>query len=305
MVARAFRRMLLIELCIYAACGWYLVRAAAWSPAQALAGAFAWALALRAVLVAASFAISRIYASPTPREHRLGLAAWIRVYLAELGAYILVYNFYQPFEPLLAGEERLQPLASPRLPVLLLHGYVCNRGFMLPLRNFLRAQGITAYTHNLEPIYADIGSYAEALARRIDEICAASGAEKLIIVAHSMGGLAARAYLRRHGARRVAKLVTLGTPHCGTELARFAAGKNARQMEPGNAWLEQLNSTALAVPTLSIFSYQDEIVAPQISGALAGADCSGISGGGHVGLPFSRRVRALLLAALAADALAE
>jgi pimeloyl-ACP methyl ester carboxylesterase len=36
-----------------------------------------------------------------------------------------------------------------------------------------------------------------------------------------MGGLVARAYLARHGAGRVAKLVTMGSPHHGTSLARL------------------------------------------------------------------------------------
>ena len=65
-----------------------------------------------------------------------------------------------------------------------------------------------------------------------------------MIVAHSMGGLVARAYLRRHGGAQVARVITLGTPHHGTALANLAPGSNARQMSrPGgqpNAWLAQL-----------------------------------------------------------------
>lgn len=295
MVARAFRRILLIELILYVVLGWSLVRHAGWSWIEAAAAALGCAFAMRAMGIAATFAIAGRYASPTPPGRRLGLAAWLRLYFAELGAFVLAYNLYQPFERLLMGEERLQPLPRERLPVLLLHGYVCNRGFMLPLRRYLGARGISAYTHNLEPAYADIDSYVDGLARRIEEICATTGADKLVMLAHSMGGLAARAYLRKHGARRVAKLITLGTPHHGTALARLGAGKNGEQMLPGNAWLERLNEAALAVPTVSVFSYQDNLVSPQDSAALAGATNLGISGVGHISMPFSRRIREIAL----------
>jgi triacylglycerol esterase/lipase EstA (alpha/beta hydrolase family) len=303
MLARAFRRVLLTELAVYAALGWGLVRYAAWPPMQAAALALAWALAIRALGVAMTFAIAARHASPTPPEHRLGPGGWLKLYLAELGAYVLLYNLYQPFERLLMGGEKLRPQPPGRLPVLLLHGYVCNRGFLLPLRRYLEAHGVGAYTHNLEPVYADIDDYADGLARRVEEICAGTGADKLVILAHSMGGLAARAYLRKHGARRVAKLITLGTPHHGTVLARLGAGQNGAQMVPGNAWLQRLNQDAPAAPTVSAFSHQDNIVSPQASALLEGARSVPLSGMGHMGMPFFRRIRELVLAEILAAGL--
>jgi triacylglycerol esterase/lipase EstA (alpha/beta hydrolase family) len=295
MLARAFRRVLLIELIIYLALGWYLSRYAGWHWIKAAAILLGCALAIRAAGVAATFAIATLFSSPTPPEHRSGAFAWLRLYFAELGAYIVIYNLYQPFERLLMGAETLQPLPRGRLPVLLVHGYVCNRGFMLPLRRYLGERGVSAYSHNLEPVYADIDSYAGGLARRIEEICAATGADQLVILAHSMGGLAARACLRKYGARRVAKLITLGTPHHGTALARLGAGENGRQMVPGNAWLKRLNEAVTAVPTVSVFSHQDNIVSPQDSAVLEGAKIVGLSGMGHVSMPFSRQIREIAL----------
>jgi triacylglycerol esterase/lipase EstA (alpha/beta hydrolase family) len=295
MLARAFRRILLIELLIYLAAGWGLVRFAGWDWANAGLVILVFALALRAAGVAMTFVIAARHAGPAPPEHRLGLLGRLKLYFAELGAYILIYSLYQPFEGLFTATEKMQPSPQGRLPVLLLHGYVCNRGFMLPLKRYLQAHGISAHSYNLEPVYANIDSYADALARRIEEILAATGADKLVILAHSMGGLVARAYLRKHGARHVAKLITLGTPHHGAVTARLGLGENARQMVPGNVWLKRLNEDAPTVPLVSVFSYQDNVVSPQESSILAGAKIVPLSGMGHVSMPFSRRIREVAL----------
>ncbi len=300
MLARSFRRVLLIELALFVALGWGLAHYAAWSALQVAALVLGLALAIRALGVAAALALAARSDGPTPPEFRIGFAAWLRLYLAELGAYILLYNLYQPFAPLFVGAEKLRPLPPGRLPVLLLHGYVCNRGFMLPLRRYLQAQGVSAYSHDLEPPLAGIDSYCGALAQRIEEICAATGASRLVILAYSMGGLAARAYLRKYGAARVATLITLGTPHHGTALARLGAGENARQMVPGSAWLRLLNQYPIAIPVVSIFSHQDNIVSPRDSAALAGAKLVELYGVGHFTMAFSRRVREIALREISA-----
>lgn len=295
MLARAFRRILLIELLIYIAAGFGLVRLAGWDWTDAGLALLAFALALRALAIGTTFVIAARYSSPVPPEHRLGLAGRLKLYFAELGAYLLIYHVYQPFDGLFLGTEQAQPSPQGRLPVLLLHGYVCNRGFLLPLRRYLRAHGIAAYSHNLEPVYAGIDSYADGLARHVEKILADTGAGKLVILAHSMGGLVARAYLRKHGTRHVAKLITLGTPHQGTVMARLGAGENGRHMVPGNDWLRRLNEHVPALPVVSVFSYHDNIVMPQESAVLAGAKIVRLSGMGHVSMPFSRRIREIAL----------
>ena len=75
MLARAFRRVLLMELIIYVALGWCLVRFAGWLWIEAAAAAIACAVAMRAFGIAATFAIAGRYASPTPPEHRPGPSA--------------------------------------------------------------------------------------------------------------------------------------------------------------------------------------------------------------------------------------
>jgi hypothetical protein len=59
-------------------------------------------------------------------------------------------------------------------------------------------------------------SYASALKKAVDHVLEATGAKKIILVAHSMGGLVARSYIRWLGGDQyVYKLLTVGTPNHG------------------------------------------------------------------------------------------
>ena len=85
------------------------------------------------------------------------------------------------------------------------------------------------YTINLEPLFTSIDDYVKPLSRKVDEILAQSSHSQVTIVAHSMGGLAARRYLQSDdSAGCVAKLITLGTPHHGTLFASWSPAPNAR-----------------------------------------------------------------------------
>ena len=72
-----------------------------------------------------------------------------------------------------------------------------------------------------EGIYQDVvsqGSWAENLADFIDKVLEATGAEKVDIVAHCMGGLVARAAIKYYGcANKVRKLLMIATPNYGVK----------------------------------------------------------------------------------------
>jgi triacylglycerol esterase/lipase EstA (alpha/beta hydrolase family) len=183
-------------------------------------------------------------------------------------------------------------------PVLLVHGFFCNRGAFLIMARRLALEGYAACSHDLEPVYSSIDDYVPALAAKIDSLVAENGGKPIPVVCHSMGGLAVRAYCRRHGNAKVSHLVTLGTPHAGTRLADWGAGTNVAQMRPGSAWLEALAAherTAGRVPMTAIWSTADNIVAPQDSAAPAGADFVRFNALGHVELLFDDGVFAELV----------
>jgi triacylglycerol lipase len=115
-----------------------------------------------------------------------------------------------------------------------------------------------------------------------------------------MGGLVARAYLQASAGVHVARLVTLAAPHHGTSAARLGCGRNAHEMRPDSPWLHRCNShLSPAVPTASIWTRDDELVAPPDSSHLAGARETVLVGLGHMALAFSSTVLARVAEELA------
>ena len=288
MLAIVLRLFILLELAIYVA---FSLRYLALSVTGAVLFALACLLWLRLWLTAVTFAYAWFYRSPSAR---LGWWPWIRMFLAEYAAIIANFVLLSPFEREWMGADRLMP-SQGRPPLLLIHGFWCSRAAWWWLRPRLEVDGWVVATINLEPVNTSIENYVAPISRRIDEVLAETGAEQVILVGHSMGGLAARAYLRRFGVAKVARLVTLGTPHAGSELARIGFGQNARQMRPGNAWLKALAREVPRVDTLTIFSPHDNYVMPQSNLELLGGPSQLINGLGHLSMLYSPRVAEALL----------
>jgi len=291
MLATCLRLFLALEVVLYFTLA---LRCFDASPAGAALAAVGGVLLLRALLTALTYVWAWACRSPAPRLSVLQAA---RMVLAEYAAFVANFVLIFPFEAWWMGRDRLPP-ASGRPPLLLIHGYGCSRGAWWWLRRRLEAAGWTVATINLEPIYTSIDNYVEPLAQRIDAVLAETGATQLILVGHSMGGLVARAYLQRHGAPRVARLVTLGTPHAGSRLGSIGMGENARQMTQGSAWLAALAHEPAPPETVVIYSPHDNYVMPQANLQLPGASHRVLDGLGHLAMLFSPRVADALLAAL-------
>ena len=301
MAARQMRWLLSGELLLYAMLSAWLVTQVGWTPVAAAGLALGSFLALRLFITALTFILMLANADAVPGQFRIGSLRALRMALEEYAGLIVLFSVIQPFEAFWLGPDRLGKVAA-RPPLLLIHGYQCNRGFWFWLRSRLEAAGWTVATHNLEPVWAGIDDYAPGIARRIDEVLAATGAARVILVGHSMGGLVLRAYLRRCGGSKVARIVTLGSPHQGTRLARLGLGRNAQQMCIDSPWLAALGLPA-AVPlppgSASIFSFHDNYVFPQQAcSALEGAANVAVGGVSHLGMAFSPLMLGKLLEAL-------
>ena len=300
MIARILRWLMLLQVLAVLAVAWLAMHA--WgiaSPAVALLLGLAMLLAARALVVARNFWQSRRVGSPVPPGYRLGAMGAARLFFGELRA-TLWASSWDMLRPRLHAADAV---TGQGLPVLLVHGYVCNRGYWTKLSQLLARAGIAHDAVDLEPIGASIDDVVPQVEQALARLCSRTGSGRAIIVAHSMGGLVARAWLRRHGAARVAKIITIGTPHHGTALASLAAGTNARQMsrigDAPSAWLARLaagETPAARALITSLYSHHDNIVAPQASACLPGARNIAFGGIGHVALASDARVLRQLLA---------
>ncbi|KQZ30358.1 triacylglycerol lipase [Duganella sp. Root1480D1] len=236
-------------------------------------------LLVRLAITANNF---RMTLRPVPEQAQLGLLQRVQLFFHEYASTMAVTSWH-----MLRHQPRMHIARTPRgLPVLLVHGYGANGGFWVHLAAQLEERGYSHATVDLEPVFGDIEDFAVQLEQGVQGLLAASRSEKVVIVAHSMGGLVARAWLRRFGAAHVARIITLATPHHGTDLAHMGPGRNAGQMRRDAEWLAQLNAADRGQRGLftSIYSWHDNIIAPQDSCHLPGARNIALHGIGHVGM---------------------
>jgi triacylglycerol esterase/lipase EstA (alpha/beta hydrolase family) len=300
-VRQMLRVLLLVQLVAAALVGYAIARLL---HAGFITGLFGGAIALvlvRLAISANNFRMSARAASVTPAAHRIGAVAALRLFGEEFAASMRSSSWSMPRA--VAG-VRIHPDATAP-PVLLLHGYGCNSGYWVHLIPMLDRACISHATLDLAPVTGAIDAFVPLVEERVAALLAATGAARVVIVAHSMGGLVARAWLSDHGIDRVARVITLGTPHHGTTLASFGIGANARQMRRGGAWLAALAASEDALTRAlitSIYSHHDNIVAPQTSSELAGARNLAFGGVGHVALGANRRILQAVMAELAMTA---
>lgn len=165
--------------------------------------------------------------------------------------------------------------ALPVVPVLLVPGWADTGADVAVLGVRLRAAGWPA-DHVLAVTFArPAGSnreHAREVAVAVDSLLARTGAAKVDVIAHSMGGLSTRAYLREEPGK-VRRVVFLATPHRGTWAAYFAFGEGRGEMLPGSDFLRDLNADPPVPPGVEAFTVRtllDTHVLPGGSATLPG-----------------------------------
>ncbi|MGY1942970.1 esterase/lipase family protein [Nocardia asiatica] len=190
-----------------------------------------------------------------------------------------------------------QAVAAPaRDPILFVHGW----------------QGSASDWNYMWGRFLDAGYSADEMARfsydtsqsnkaialevqaQVDALRARTGATKVDIVTHSMGGLNSRWYLKKlDGLNSVDDWVSIAGPNHGTDVANSCLDVSCEEMRPGSAFLAELNSadeTPGRVNYGTWWSPCDEIINPDESTILSGAANTRTPCIGHVALLSSSTV---------------
>ena len=282
-----------------AACAWLLYFRQS-APLLAVAGFLVMTLAYTGFL-ALQFMLLRFVnqTDPGPQPTAPELC---RAWLGESWTAPRVFCWRQPFRAHAIPDALSPPgLVHGRRGVVFVHGFFCNRGFWTPWLQRLQGRGHAFEALSLEPLFGSIDDYVPQIEAAVQRITQVSGLAPLL-VCHSMGGLAARAWLKAMKSQaRVHHVVTIGTPHRGTWLAQFSQARNGRQMRPQSDWLEQLDQALAAVqPALFTCWYanSDNIVFPISNATLPGAHNRMVRGVAHVQMAFLPQIMDATLAML-------
>lgn len=133
------------------------------------------------------------------------------------------------------------PILRLQYPIMLMHGFgvlagLRRGGHLHDAALFLRQYGIHAYAPNVAS-YNTVAVRSAMWQDRLSHILEETGASKVNLIAHSMGGLDARFLISRLGLHEhVASLVTVSTPHHGTEIANLML----RQPERLRKWAAEV-----------------------------------------------------------------
>jgi len=180
----------------------------------------------------------------------------------------------------LARPNRAVPAQDVPGAVILVPGYGGNTGSLARLADQIRATGRTAQVVDLpDDGTGDLVRQADAVDRAVSGVLDA-GAPSVDVIGYSAGGVVVRLWLQRHdGVHKARRVVTLGAPHHGTQLAAagVAVGPGAcplacQQLATGSRLLSELDTPVPDPPAwLAVWTVQDQTVTPPESGRLEGA----------------------------------
>jgi triacylglycerol lipase len=199
----------------------------------------------------------------------------------------------------LATVALLAPAAATAVahdPILFVHGWAENESVWTTMISNFSREGWTREELNNWRYNTSQSNVTTAreVRTKVEAILTATGASRVDIIAHSMGSLNTRYYLKNlSGTEKVDDWVSLGGPNHGTSTANFCGEASCVEMRVGSTFLRELNAsdeTPGAVHYGTWWSSCDEIINPDESVLLSGATNNAAGCVSHVGLTSNATV---------------
>jgi len=182
-------------------------------------------------------------------------------------ALLVARSVAAPLRPRLVGIQRV-PAESTSRPrtVIFVHGFFAAGPVFDPMRMQVeRALDVSTADFT----YGPIGRFEDVAARFAAMADKHATRGPIDLVGHSLGGLVARWYVQElGGARHTERLITLATPHAGTEAARIAPTGLGHALRPGSHVVRRLAATrhvARDVVHTAIVAGADRMITPPSS----------------------------------------
>lgn len=190
-----------------------------------------------------------------------------------------------------------QAAALTHDPIVFVHGYTGSGSNWNTMIGRFAADGWSSTELPRPLTYSSTTSNknnAAAIKSQIDKVRAATGAAKVDVITHSMGGLSSRWYLKfLGGASFVDDWVSLGGPNHGSNWAYGCWTTPCLEMRPTSSFLRDLNALDETPGDVNYGTWRspcDELVLPSSSTALSGATNVQTACIGHLALIFDATV---------------
>lgn len=144
------------------------------------------------------------------------------------------------------GKPTTTVAVSERDPILFVHGWNSSGSTWDTMVSRFRADGYTAdelMAFSYDTSQSNRTTAAE-IADRVATLLEFNGATQVDIIAHSMGSLSSRHYVKFLGGAEgpVDSWVSLGGPNHGTDTANFCFSTACAEMRAGSSFLDELNA---------------------------------------------------------------
>jgi triacylglycerol lipase len=197
----------------------------------------------------------------------------------------------------IAGAAAAPAASFGQDPILFVHGYLESASLWKTMISRFEKDGypssyLSAYSYNTSQ--SNKVDAEKEVKSHVESLLKATGATKVDIIAHSMGSLNSRWYVKFLGGEsKVDDWVSLGGPNHGTETAKACFSTSCVEMRIGSTFLEELNEGDETPGTVNYgtwWSPCDEFINPDSSVALTGATNTETACISHVALTTDETV---------------